>query len=95
MARAEPTLTVSDLTSVSTPTLVLAGDDDMVRLEHTAALYQALPAGQLAIVPGASHAVPVERPALVAELILGFLRGPVPPQTALPVRRATLGRSGR
>jgi len=88
MARTEPTLTVTDLAAVSTPTLVLAGDDDMVRLEHTTALYQGLPAGQLAIVPGASHAVPVEKPGLVAQLILDFLGGPVPPQTALPVRRA-------
>lgn len=95
MARTEPTMTTADLAAVTTPTLVLAGDDDMVRLDHTAALYQALPAGQLAIVPGTSHAVPVERPALVAQLILDFLGGPVPPQTALPVRRATPGRSGR
>ncbi|WGL53745.1 alpha/beta hydrolase [Nocardioides sp. BP30] len=88
MARSEPTLTVEDLHGVTTPTLVLAGDDDMVRLDHTAALYQALPAAQLAVVPGASHAVPVEKPALVAGLIRDFLGGPVPPLTALPVRRA-------
>jgi len=95
MARTEPTLTVSDLETVTTPTLVLAGDDDMVRLDHTTALYQALPAGQLAILPGASHAVPLEKPGLVGQLILEFLTGPVPPQTALPVRRATLGHPGR
>jgi pimeloyl-ACP methyl ester carboxylesterase len=97
MARTEPTLTVADLGSVATPTLVLAGDDDMVSLEHTTALYLGLPQAQLAIVPGASHAVPVEKPDLVARLILDFLRGPVPPQTALPVRRAEsvdLGPSG-
>jgi pimeloyl-ACP methyl ester carboxylesterase len=87
MARTEPALQVEDLRAVRTPTLVLAGDDDMVRLDHTTALYQALPAGQLGIVPGASHPLPVERPRLVAELVIDFLRGPVPPQTALPVRR--------
>lgn len=99
MARTEPALRVEDLRAVTTPTLVLAGDDDMVRLDHTIALYQALPAGQLGIVPGASHALPVERPRLVAELVVDFLRGPVPPQTALPVRRrlsrSAPGRSGR
>jgi pimeloyl-ACP methyl ester carboxylesterase len=88
MARTEPTLTPEDLLTIATPTLVLAGDDDMVSLAHTVALYEALPAGQLAIVPGASHAVPLEKPGLVGELISDFLRGPVPPQTALPVRRA-------
>ena len=92
MARTEPTLNVGDVRAVATPTLVLAGDDDMVRLDHTAALFEALPAGQLAVVPGASHAVPLEKPDLVARLITDFLLGPVPPETALPVRRATATR---
>ncbi|MFI2708248.1 alpha/beta fold hydrolase, partial [Nocardioides sp. CER28] len=65
MARTEPTLAPADLAAVATPTLVLAGDDDMVSLEHTVTLYLSLPAGQLAIVPGTSHAVPLEKPALV------------------------------
>lgn len=88
MAHTEPTLSSADLRPVATPTLVLAGDDDMVRLDHTVALFEALPAAQLAVVPGASHAVPVEKPALVARLILDFLSDPVPPQTFLPVRRS-------
>lgn len=89
MARSEPTLTREDLQGIGTPTLVLTGDDDMVSLDHTVSLYTALPAGQLAIVPGASHAVPLEKPTLVGQLILDFIRGPVPPRTALPIRRAT------
>jgi pimeloyl-ACP methyl ester carboxylesterase len=89
MARTEPTLTPEELATITTPTLVLAGDDDMVSLEHTVALYEALPAAQLAVVPGASHAVPLEKPSLVGHLILDFLRGPIPPPTALPIRRAT------
>jgi pimeloyl-ACP methyl ester carboxylesterase len=88
MARTEPTLTADDLGGVATPTLVLAGDDDVVTLEHTVALYRALPEAQLAIVPGASHAVPLEKPDLVGRLVVDFLRGPVPPRTALPLRRA-------
>lgn len=87
MARTEPTLTIDDLGAVVTPTLVLVGDDDMVALGHTVALYEALPAGQLAVVPGSSHAVPLEKPGLVARLVLDFLQGPVPPPTWLPVRR--------
>jgi pimeloyl-ACP methyl ester carboxylesterase len=89
LVRTEPTLTTADLRTVATPTLVLVGDDDLVTLEHTLALYDALPAAQLAVVPGASHAVPLEKPALVAELVRDFLRGPVPPVTSLPVRRAS------
>jgi pimeloyl-ACP methyl ester carboxylesterase len=88
MVTTEPTLTTADLATISAPTLVMAGDDDLVRLDHTCALYEALPAGQLSIVPGSSHALPVERPAEVVRIVLGFLAGDIPPSTFLPIRRA-------
>lgn len=94
MAETEPTLDVDDLAGIGTPTLVLAGDDDMVRLDHTVALYEGLPQGQLAIVPGASHSVPMEKPELVSRLVLDFLAAPVPPATMLPVRRSGAAHSG-
>jgi pimeloyl-ACP methyl ester carboxylesterase len=84
---AEPTLTTADLARITAPTLVLAGDDELIRLDHTCSLYEALPAGQLAIVPGASHAVPIEKPAEVLHLILDFLTGPESPPTVMAVRR--------
>ncbi len=88
MANTEPTLTVDDLARLGTPTLVLVGDDDAVDLGHTVALYEALPAGRLCVVPGASHLVVIEQAQLVAQLIEGFLTGPEPPETMAPVRRA-------
>ena len=84
----EPTLTVEDLGRIAAPTLVVAGDDDLVRLDHTTTMYEALPAGQLAIVPRASHALPLEAPAAVTEAIADFLVADEPPLTFLPVRRA-------
>ncbi len=56
------------LARVRTPALVLVGDDDMMTLEHTTTLYRALPESQPAVVPGASHLAPLERPALVDRL---------------------------
>jgi pimeloyl-ACP methyl ester carboxylesterase len=87
MATSEPTWTVDDLSTVTAPTLVMAGDDDLIRLTHTAELYEALPAGQLSIVPATSHALPLERPAEVARIILDFLAADVPPVTMMPIRR--------
>ena len=84
----EPTLTTDDLAQLRQPTLVLVGDDDHVRLDHTVALYEALPAGRLCVVPGATHAVVMERPQLVAAIITDFLEGPEPPETLIPIRRA-------
>ena len=87
MVATEPTLTTTDLSAITVPTLVMAGDDDLIRLDHTCALYEALPAGQLSILPGSSHAVPLERPADVARIVGDFLAADVPPSTLLPVRR--------
>ncbi len=88
MATTEPTLTTDDLARLAHPTLVLVGDDDLVRLDHTVAFYEALPAGRLCVVPGASHAVVLERPQLLAAIITDFLLGPEPPETLIPIRRA-------
>ena len=85
----EPTLTVEELTGITTPTLVLVGDDEPIHLAHTVALYEALADGQLAVVPGASHMVPFEKPDTVRELITSFLAEEAPPATIFPVRRAS------
>src|SRR5262245_17509701 len=87
MFSSEPTLTVDDLHRITAPTMVTAGDDDAIRLDHTCALYEALPNGELAIVPGASHLLPIEKPALVSSLILDFLQRAGPPATFMPMRR--------
>ena len=87
MMTTEPTLTTDEVARLRHPTLVLVGDDDMVRLSHTVALYEALPAGRLCVVPGASHAVVMERPGFVAAVIEEFLLGPEPPETMIPILR--------
>jgi pimeloyl-ACP methyl ester carboxylesterase len=87
MFETEPTLTTADLARITMPVLVLVGDDEAVRLDHTCSLYQALPAGQLAIVPAATHAVPLEKPVDVTRLIVDFLAAVDPPQTFMPIRR--------
>lgn len=50
------------------------------------ALYRAVPGSQLAVVPGASHLVPLEKPALVNRLILDHL-GQEATETMMPIRR--------
>ena len=88
MVTTEPTLTTDDLRRVSAPALVLVGDDDLIALAHTCELYESLlPAGQLAIVPGASHALPLEQPDETTRIVLRFLAAPLPPATMMPIRR--------
>lgn len=69
----EPTIELAELEGVAAPTLVLIADDDMVTIEHAAAMQRALPDAQLAVVPGTSHALPMEKPEIVNRLILDFL----------------------
>ena len=88
MFAAEPELTVADLARVSVPVLVMAGDDELAPLSHTVSFFEALPQAQLAVVPGASHALPLEHPQEVAALIERFLRSDVPPFTLMPNLRA-------
>jgi len=70
----DPAFPLSDLERVAAPTLVLVADGDIfVSIEHAAAMQRALPDSQLAVVPGTSHAVPMEKPELVNRLIFDFL----------------------
>lgn len=82
-----PALTADELAAIEAPVLVLAGDDELIELAHTVELYESLPDSQLAVVPGTSHGAPMEKPALVADLIEEFLVADLPPQTQMPIRR--------
>jgi pimeloyl-ACP methyl ester carboxylesterase len=83
----EPSLTTKDLARILCPVLVLSGDDEAFSFEHTTSLYEALPQGQLAIIPGTSHFVIKEKPVFVQTIIGGFLADLTPPQTRIPIRR--------
>ena len=64
----------------------MVADDDEVRLEHAIAMYRSLPDAELAVVPGTSHGLLVEKPDMCNELIIQFLAEP-PVQTMAPIRR--------
>jgi pimeloyl-ACP methyl ester carboxylesterase len=86
MAFEEPRLDVAELRGVGARTLVVSADDDVVTLEHTLEIYRGVPDAELAVVPGTSHALVMEKPEPVTRLVLDFLTtDPVP--TVIPVRR--------
>jgi pimeloyl-ACP methyl ester carboxylesterase len=80
----EPNIEVADLADVAVPTLVLCGDDDLVNPEHAAAIAEAIPDAQLAIIPGASHTSPIEKPGLVNQILLDFLADEQSPKLFTP-----------
>ncbi|MEV0244262.1 4-carboxymuconolactone decarboxylase [Streptomyces sp. NPDC050674] len=61
----------TELGRVGVPTLVLVGSDDQVTGPAEArTLVAGIPDARLAVVPGASHLVPVEQPAAVTDLLV-------------------------
>jgi pimeloyl-ACP methyl ester carboxylesterase len=72
----EPHIELKVLEAITAPTLVLAGDRDIIRDEHTVAIYQHIPNGQLAIIPNATHMVPFDDPALFNATVERFFRTP-------------------
>jgi pimeloyl-ACP methyl ester carboxylesterase len=72
----EPNIDVKALEAITAPTLVLAGDHDVIRDEHTVEIYRHIPNSQLAIFPNATHMIPFDDPATFNATIERFLRTP-------------------
>ena len=83
----EPDISKQQLAQIQCPVLVVSGDDDMVSLKHTQELYEALALGQLAVLPGTSHALVKEKPELFITLMMQFLEDLTYPVTMVPNRK--------
>ena len=83
---AEPFDWTDKVRRISAPTLVIVGDDDFIRVEHAVEFSQLVDNGQLAVVPGSSHALPMEKPDLFNQLVLDFTAQPIA-ETLMPLRR--------
>jgi pimeloyl-ACP methyl ester carboxylesterase len=78
-----------DIRAVTAPTLLIIGDSDIVRPEHTVQMFRllgggvvgdlaGLPASQLAILPGTTHVGLLDRVDWLQSMILEFLGSPEP-----------------
>jgi pimeloyl-ACP methyl ester carboxylesterase len=76
MWRTLPHYTLSDVACIKARTLVIAGESDVIKREHTDQLAKAIPNSREAIIAGATHAAQHDQPDVVNALILQFL-GPV------------------
>ncbi|MDP2791031.1 MAG: alpha/beta hydrolase [Rectinemataceae bacterium] len=65
-----------DLDRIATPVLVIVGDADILKPpRYSRALAEGIKGARYAEIPGAGHAVAIERPVEVARLALEFMRG--------------------
>jgi pimeloyl-ACP methyl ester carboxylesterase len=82
----EPSLLREKVAALHLPTLLIIGDADVVRPEHTIEMFRLLGGGvpfgtreqraQLAVLPGTSHEGMLERTDWLASMILAFLTPP-------------------
>jgi pimeloyl-ACP methyl ester carboxylesterase len=73
MWRSEPHYSIADLGRIRSPVLVIAGEHDAIRRDHTDALARAIPGARELIIPNASHMAPLESPRIVDAAIRAFL----------------------
>lgn len=77
-----------ELTSVRVPFLILQGDHDFVRLEHSVETVKLIPHAELAVIPDASHFALTSEPGRVIPIIKHFLEQP---EKRLPLATANTG----
>ena len=70
----EPNHTFDELKAIQCPVLVMAGEKDVIREEHTKGIASHIPNGTLMIVPKATHEFPTDDPAAFNKAVLEFLK---------------------
>ncbi len=71
-----PNISFEKLKAIKAPVLIMGGDRDAVKTEHTVKIYQAIPNAQLCIVPGSTHFFAIEKPGLFMEIVADFFERP-------------------
>jgi pimeloyl-ACP methyl ester carboxylesterase len=69
----QPHISRKSLGVVTAPALIAAGEYDLIREAHTRLIADALPNGEVLIVPGATHGLPIKDPARFAGIVRDFL----------------------
>lgn len=70
----QPNIPYSDLKQIHCPVLVMAGDHDMIKPEHTLKIFQSIPLASLCIFPDSNHGVCQQHPQLFNETVLTFFK---------------------
>ena len=88
----EPHIDLAALRTVTAPTLILSGDNDLIRLDHSVAIYEALPNAELAVFPHSTHMVPFDDPQLFNATVERFLETPFTKVRRIPDTMASYER---
>ncbi|MFA5326895.1 MAG: alpha/beta hydrolase [Prolixibacteraceae bacterium] len=70
----QPNIPWAKLKQISCPVLVMAGDHDIIKPEHTLKIFQSIPNASLCIFPDSNHGVCQQHPELFNETVLRFFQ---------------------
>lgn len=62
------------LTRINVPVLIIRGDRDLIKLEHSIALFEAIRYGQLCVYPNTGHEMPDEKGQILAKIAIDFFQ---------------------
>lgn len=71
-----PNIPYSKLSQIKAPVLIVAGDRDVIRPEHTLKLFQSIPNSQMCIIPGATHGAAWEKKEFFLKIMTDFFDKP-------------------
>jgi pimeloyl-ACP methyl ester carboxylesterase len=75
MLLTEPNHQFNELKKIQCPVLVMAGEKDVIKINHTKGIAENILKSTLLIAPKESHFFPVENPKDFNEIVLNFLKG--------------------
>ena len=56
----QPNISLASLRKIQTPSLIISGDHDIIRIEHTVRIFQNIPKAELWILPDSGHGTLIE-----------------------------------
>ncbi len=86
-----PHIGFDELKKISAPVLVMTGDRDAIREEHTVKIFQALPNAQLCILPGTTHFVAKDKPTLFFQIASDFFEKPFQKPSTVEIMQQAAG----
>lgn len=69
----QPNISHADLKMIEIPVLIMAGDRDIIKNQHSVEIFENLSKGELCIMPATTHGAPRNKPEMFNEIVDRFL----------------------
>lgn len=70
----QPNISFEQLGKIKCPVLLMAGDHDLIKPEHTLKIFRSIPTSELCIFPDSNHGICQQHPLMFNNVVLDFFR---------------------